>query len=621
MDKKMMMILVCCFLLSACGSALAPTQQAADPFLEVAIAQRTAEAAQAKAEALSAGLTATAEAPIMAITSTAAQLIVDQQYWTATAQSASTQTAAPLTETARAWTATPSSTPTVNATGTLVVEKMMLEIDQMQRQRERSATTNQLYALAPYVVGGLFLALAWKFISMMVRRYGVMTIPLDGRGNPHPMLDVVDGVAFDADRMANAAIVTRRKDVIRLLPPVTADRQDAVTRDDQAIDLRTRSATLRRISDQLPKALPEVAPAIVEADDVSLPDWSQIENWDGKSLPLGVGRSGLITAQAASPHILVAGKTGSGKTLYMLRTLITASLAKGEQVINLGYSDSGFGVFGSHPNYHSMKLEQAGDIIPCLQNVYRELRARMDMIGGSSMDWDHWRDGTPPLPFVRIVMDELGNMAEDLYLSDGQNATRDLWRWVAMIANEGRKVGLRFAAALQDPTARSMDLRFRRNCTLVAFQQGDAAQSTAFLGTTGAEQLQIGRFMARVDGVTIGGGFAPTDEQIMQYLNNHSAPIVGKPQWLAFEDVPQPRLINDPSSEIEILAESIRDQWQAGMSGTFVATKLLGLSQYGGAHKTKTDKVISYLISTTTTPKVPGNGLVEPRSSVVGVPA
>jgi hypothetical protein len=302
----------------------------------------------------------------------------------------------------------------------------------------------------------------------------------------------------------------------------------------------------------------------------------------------------------------------------MLRTLVTASLAMGEQVVNFGYSDSGFGIFETHANYHSLQLEKASDIIPCLKAVYGELQSRKGILGGSSMDWEHWQNGNPPRPFVRIVMDELGNMAEDIYMTDddGRNTVRDLWRWVAMIANEGRKVGIRFVAALQDPTAKSMDLRFRRNCTLVAFQQGDASQSSAFMGTAGAEQLPVGRFMARMEQMAVGGGFAPTDAEINEYLLRHGTPRLETPRWIprieevgdsAIQRVSEPTA---PKDEIAELAERIRGQWEEGMSGSAVA-RLLGLSQYGGSYKSRVDKVIAYLTSTlySTTPKMPEIGV------------
>lgn len=646
--KRNFILILASLLLAGCASA---TQSAmlpiGDPLLEAAQAQHTAEAAQADADLLSARLTATAEAPTAAYKATAAAWEMEQHYASATQQAqiatetaaykateaawgmeqryaAATQQSQMATETA-AWTATAMSwTPTPNITTTLAavnaqataqisannIEKDRLSVDRDRMVNPIRAASIWVFLIVLAIVAVMF-SVAWS------KRVSVITIPLDARGNPHPMMDVIDGVAFDPDRMANGVLATKRGDVLKRLPSITAERQDKVTERDQMVDMRTRSATIKRIADQTPKmALPETT-AILQDDDlnVPLPAWDAINAWDGESRPLGVGRNGLITAAAASPHVLISGKTGSGKTLYMLRTLITASLARGVLTVNVGYSDSGFGVFNTHPNYHALKLSNAREIIPCLKNLYAELRARVATLGGGSRDWEHW-GGTPPQPFVDIVIDELGNMAEDIYLSDGAAASKEMWKWVSMIANEGRKVGIRFIAALQDPTARSLDLRFRRNCTLVSFQQGDASQSAAFLGSAGAEQLPVGRFMARVDGVLVGGGFAPTDDQIQDYLSRNQARRLDAPKWilpqLTETVVPAQRRM-ESSDPIAQLAESIRDKWSPSMSNTSVAINLLGFTQYGGSMRTKTDKVVDYLKSTTTTPtttpKLPEIGL------------
>jgi hypothetical protein len=539
----------------------------------------------------------------------------------------STETAA-WTATAMSWTPTPNATSTVIAANALATQQFTnnnIARDDLSVQRERMI--NPIKAGAFWAVLIVVTIFAGMFAVSWARRFAVIAVPTDARGNPQPMFDVVEMTVMDPDRMANGIISTRRKDVINLMPQITAERQDRVTERDQMVDLRTRVPA--QIINRLPKALPDgnSQPQIekITDGDVPLPDWAAFMQWDGAARPLGMGREGLITTRTASPHVLIAGKTGSGKTLYGLRTMVTASLSRGVYVINVGFSDSGFGVFAAHPNYKAVKFQASADILPFLQAVYGELRARVEMIGGQSADWEHWQ-GTPPAPFMDIVIDELGNMAEDIYVSEGTDAAKTLWRWVSMIANEGRKVGIRFLAALQDPTAKSVDLRFRRNCTLVAFQQGDASQSSAFLGTTGAESLPVGRFMARVDNVTVGGGFAPTDAEITEYLSRHAARKVDAPKWIdapriASVETPMTQPIIEPTAEpaprdkIAEMAERIREKWFIGMSKNRVA-QLCGWNQYGGGNMTKVNAVITYLTSSTSS--TAENGAEMPVLGLVG---
>jgi hypothetical protein len=145
-----------------------------DPFVAVEHAQRTAEAAQADAAFYGSQLTATAQAPIVAITATAAAWAMEQQFAQATQQSqAATETAA-YTATAMSWTATPNATMTAvfansNAESTKIANA--ITIDNLQVERAR--TTNTMRAVSVYVIGGIGLFLMLVFGLVAVRKFGI----------------------------------------------------------------------------------------------------------------------------------------------------------------------------------------------------------------------------------------------------------------------------------------------------------------------------------------------------------------------------------------------------------------------------------------------------------------
>lgn len=546
-------------LLSGCVPATSINAPIAPNVLAVG-AQQTAQAAQdqadqyyAQAAATAQAQTAIAFAPFAAGTQAAADLEIQRMFGEATITSAAYTQVAAATITAGSWTPTPNATQTaVFAASYMEATKQAnLAIEDNQRIA-RGEINNKMRAVIGYAVAFILSIIGVIYAYVRLKLLAFMPNPIDERGKAQPMIEVINAISWDIEKATNGMIGATQK-FLEQLPQITAERQDRVTAGSQFVDLNTRimrripRAAFTELSAPLLNDPENSEPTDMQDADLLLPEWSIINGWDGQSRPLGLGRQGIITAQAASPHLLVSGKTGTGKTGFMLRTQATASLAKGYQVINLGFSDSGFGVFIGHPNYHSVKLDQASDIIPCLASVYRELKERKQLIGGASIEWDHWPNGIPPRPFVDLLIDELGNIAEDIYASEdtarnGSARTKELWRWISMIANEGRKVGIRFIAALQDPTAKSVDLRFRRNCTLVSFQQGDASQSSAFLGATGAELLQVGHFMARIDSLIIGGGFSPSDDEIKAYLRQHSAPQTPAPAWIEGVIVNQPTL-------------------------------------------------------------------------------
>jgi len=633
--KKIYLLLA--LILTSCAPATVTVNgEHVDPFLAIAQAERTAQAAQDQADFYSRQLTATAEAPIIAITSTAAAFEMQMMYSQATSQSAQMTETAAITQTAAAWTPTVVPNATTNLTATMAVlelsataQIMANDVVKDNLSVERAKSTNIIYALTPYIVGLLAVLVAVMFGIAMARKLAVNPNPVDDRGNPLPMFDVVEGTAWDIDRSANGMISTRQS-FSKQLPQISAERQDAVTTHDQMVDLRTRSVVWKRVASSLPKQLPE--PAVVqpiEEDDLNLPlpPWEFITRWDIREpLPLGFGRKGLITAKAASPHILIAGKTGSRKTRGMLRPLTVASLAKGHLVFNIGYSEAGFGVFTAHPNYHKVKITDPREVLECLSQVYDEHKSRKSEIGDRDIEWEHWNGEKPPRPFVMLLVDELEMLSEDLYqgYSNGADLCNELWSLTARIVKEGRKTGINFTGALQDGTGKSIDLRFRRNCTLVTFQLGDPSHSNAFIGTRGADKLTEGHFMARTDGLVVGGAFMPTDAEITDYLSKLPLKALEKPKWIDGVISPSrriepgeearrlPEVEVKPLDEIAQMAESIRGQWMPMMSKR-AAAKLLGYSQYGGAYADKVDRVLDYLGATTTTPKnSPENGSFEP---------
>lgn len=610
---------LCVLILAGCAPAVA-TSPSVDPNVQLAIAQAQ-------------------------LTSTSQALQIQVIGWTATAQS---WTPTPSLTPVPTSTPTITFTPTVDVPATMIMVNAQAEMTRVALETERESNTNKAKAWLPYLVSILATCLSGFLGFVGVKRISFVTVKKDEKGDAPLVFDVVKHRITDSDKNPNFQSGTpdmrdilwnafeqwleKNHGIQPVQPRNTANRQDIVTERDQQTDQKARTKVTKAALDKFMKehalnstAAPmptAITAPVVSEDDINmpLPPWDFIKQWDGSSKPLGFGRAGLITAKAASPHILISGKTGSGKTIYMMRTLTAAALAKGSQVINIGYSNAGYGVFERHVNFHNVQLPDPRYVIDCLDQVYNELKDRKVLIGGDMVEWEYWPGGQPPRPFLDVHLDELGNMAEDIYIGYGPSLTKELWSYISRIANEGRKVGIRFVAALQDPTAKSMDLRFRRNCTLVAFRQGDMDQSRAFLGTAGAEQLSIGHFMASLDSLVIGGGFSPTDIEILEYLANSPVRAVEKPKWiegvthlvdgnqLPVQD--EPLQIIEPTSteslpsakpvdEIVEMAERIRAQWSPTMSVRHVAIKLLGFPQNGGAYGTKAEKVIAYLTATT----------------------
>jgi hypothetical protein len=217
--------------------------------------QLTANAALLLAQYQRDALTATAQAPIIRITETAAALVVQAAQAQGTTTAGAQTREASFTQTAQWWTPTPNATSTaafalLSAQQTQVANQAIR--DNLQLEREQY--TNNFWAILPgisfaIVAGVLIMGVIW-----MARRERYKPAQVDARGNLLPMIDFVEGTITDPDRMPNyrgsmsndvlARVLTwwieQKLGIPPLLPEVTAKRQDEMNQRDQLLDLASR---------------------------------------------------------------------------------------------------------------------------------------------------------------------------------------------------------------------------------------------------------------------------------------------------------------------------------------------------------------------------------------------
>jgi hypothetical protein len=330
---------------------------------------------------------------------------------------------------------------------------------------------------------------------------------------------------------------------------------------------------------------------LLERQPARAAEWSMMDAWTGGALPLGALPGGrLLTVDVERyPHFLVAGTTGSGKSRYGLRILVAGALADGWQVV-IGGRRLDFAPFLDHPNAHMVDYsprEEPGRAIDMLRQVYAEMDRRERVLVESSASL--WAQTGQPRTMV--VMDEFSNLADALA---DQGRQTELWRWAALCTREARKYGVHMIYALQDPNYREIDLRIRRNTTVITFRVKDASVSRT-LGLAGAERLRERQFLAALAEPVRGQAFAPTDDDVRQFLASRTTPRHPAPKWLSVEQPAEPA---SGENEIDRMADQVRDQWYAGMSKRQLA-RLLG-GEYAGAFCRKVDAVMVVLGATTT---------------------
>jgi hypothetical protein len=235
--------------IAACAPAVPYDQMPGGDLYSSAQGNRmTADALMRQAAWQEQALTATAEAPIVRITETAAALAVQATQAQSTSVAAAATQAGAMTQTAAWW------TPTPNMTGTLDALAISAAQTQTTLNLQQAETSNDFRAMLPaysFVVAVLVLAIV---LMLIIRKQRFQPAKVDARGNVLPILDIVDGTVTDVDRNPNFKGSMKNDWLVKLvaywfekktgaklmLPEVTAKRQDDITFRDQMIDLATR---------------------------------------------------------------------------------------------------------------------------------------------------------------------------------------------------------------------------------------------------------------------------------------------------------------------------------------------------------------------------------------------
>lgn len=439
------------------------------------------------------------------------------------------------------------------------------------RQAEAQAQREHIFTLASYVfivaAIGLLVALSgwlfWQLIPTLVNRAGV--IRYGQHGNPLLLLNQAGhAVITDPMRMLQAALAIDRDGRVTM-PEITPNEIQTIvtggvlhTLVEQAkhapghppqlpaVTIRERQfgpiSTKVTTRQQLPP--PEMVqegtatPLLTEATAVpQLPasvSWHRLESYQGVGLAVGFGSQDVIALDLSkTPHILLAGSSGTGKTRRILRPLIAQALAKGVLVILMNESGADFSPFYHHPHAAIIR-GNALTYATFLEAALMEMQRREMILRTAQVsEWSRLPKGLHPEPPFLIVIDEVLSLA--LALTPREQKT--FWGLLATYASRARKLAMGSVGALTDPTYRVLGngLTWREQCTArITFRVAKTAVSRAVLDQSGAEALGDGEFLAMLDNPNIINGMAanPTDQELATYLAHYPPATTPRPEWL-----------------------------------------------------------------------------------------
>ncbi|ALM09728.1 MAG TPA: cell division protein FtsK [Candidatus Peribacter riflensis] len=211
------------------------------------------------------------------------------------------------------------------------------------------------------------------------------------------------------------------------------------------------------------------------------------------SLPLGrdVGGAAVVTALNDMPHLLIAGATGSGKSVCMntfLTSLLYQNAPNELKFILIDPKRVELTPYDGIPHLLTPVISESEKALQALRWAVAEMGRRLHRFsdaGARNLDEynEKQTDEENLLPRIIIVVDELADLMMRQY-------RRDTETMIARIAQMARAVGMHLIIATQRPSVDVITGLIKANIpTRIAFRTVSAVDSRTILDGIGAEDL------------------------------------------------------------------------------------------------------------------------------------
>ncbi len=246
-----------------------------------------------------------------------------------------------------------------------------------------------------------------------------------------------------------------------------------------------------------------------DRETIWLRDVIEAENFrNAKSkLTLAMGKDingRIVTADLTTmPHVLIAGSTGSGKSVAinaMIMSVLYKATPAQVRLILVDPKRVELGMYEGIPHLFTPIITEPKLAANALRNAVREMERRLKLLASRSVrNIDQYNklfeNGTPslfdetpdeePLPYIMIIIDELA----DLMMLDKANVEEAITR----LAQMARAVGIHLVLATQRPSVDVITGLIKANVpTRMSFRLATKVDSRTILDSNGAESL-LGR--------------------------------------------------------------------------------------------------------------------------------
>lgn len=332
---------------------------------------------------------------------------------------------------------------------------------------------------------------------------------------------------------------------------------------------------------------------------------------DNMVVPFGKSIDGnVVYADLSSfPHMLVAGTTGSGKSIFihsMLLTLLMRNRPEDLKLIMVDPKQVEFTAYDDMPNLLCPTIVSAEKANVAFQKLADLMDRRFELLRKARVrDIRSYNSFYAPknnkrkLPFIVVVVDEFADLA-------GQ--CKDVSEPIQRLGQKGRACGIHMIIATQRPDANTISGTIKSNLpTTVCLMVKNSIDSNVVLHAKGGESLldhgdmliecpKLGRGLIRAQGAMIG---EHTElERIPDFIRSQMKPIYD-PEFLNLEPEQQTdaaALVEMPSSaEMKGMADEEKYQTIKSVIMTQETTSISQIQRNFGVGFPRAGKIIARL--------------------------
>jgi S-DNA-T family DNA segregation ATPase FtsK/SpoIIIE len=202
----------------------------------------------------------------------------------------------------------------------------------------------------------------------------------------------------------------------------------------------------------------------------------------------------FITDLKKLPHLLIAGTTGSGKSVginSMILSLLYKNSPDNLKLIMIDPKMLEFSIYNDIPHLLTPVITRPMEAINALANMVKEMEKRYAMMADTrTKNIENYNEkakeiGYEPFPYIVIIIDELA----DLMMTSGKEVELS----VARLAQMARASGIHLIVATQRPSVDVVTGLIKANLpSRISYKVGQRVDSKIILDSLGAESL-LGR--------------------------------------------------------------------------------------------------------------------------------